>query len=71
MSNAEDTLKDILTFSPAKEARDALTPDIPKPEKTPIMPIPDENVQKTEARRRQARSSTTGRQSTILTGLGG
>lgn len=74
MSNAGDTLKKIFTYSPVADGSvtELYSPDVPKPEKTPpIMPIPDENVQKTEARRRQARSSTTGRQSTILTGLGG
>lgn len=73
MSNADDTLKKIFTYSPVADGpvTELYSPDIPKPEKPPVMPIPDENVQQTEARRRQARASTTGRQSTILTGLGG
>lgn len=49
----------------------AMTPDIPVPEKQPIIPIPDEQAQADEARRRRARQSRTGRNSTILTGLGG
>jgi hypothetical protein len=48
-----------------------MTPDIPEPEEQPIMPLPDEALQANEARRRRAKQSRTGRQSTILTGLGG
>lgn len=49
-----------------------MTPDIPEPEAQTVIPIPDESLQADEERRRRARTSRTGRQSTRLTeGLGG
>jgi hypothetical protein len=50
-----------------------LSPNIPVPEEQPVMPIPDASLQATQLRRRRARQSRTGRNSTILTGgrLGG
>jgi hypothetical protein len=49
----------------------AFTPEMPAMEDEPIIPIPDESLLANESRRRRARKSQTGRQSTILTGLGG
>ncbi len=50
----------------------AFTPEIPVPEETPLIPIPTASTAANEARKRRARSKTSGRQSTILTeGLGG
>lgn len=67
---AVDTLKQ--TSRPSNNALSmAMTPDIPEPEQQPIMPLPDEEARENEARRLRARRSRTGRQSTILTGLGG
>lgn len=46
-------------------------PELPAAEET-IIPIPDENELALESKRRRAKSSRTGRDSTILTeGLGG
>ena len=50
----------------------AFTPEIPVPEETAIIPLPNASVAANEARKRRAKSKTSGRQSTILTeGLGG
>jgi len=54
-----------------EDVGDAFTPEIPVPEEQPVLPIPDEALQANESRRRRSRRSRTGRQSTILTGLGG
>lgn len=63
VGHVEDSFEDIET---------AFTPEIPEPEEETIIPIPDESKAALEARRRRARSSRTGRDSTILTeGLGG
>jgi|GEM_PF-3742261 len=48
------------------------TPDIPVPEEDPLIPLPTASTAANEARKRRAKSKTSGRQSTILTeGLGG
>lgn len=58
--------------SSAEDLGEAFTPQIPEPEEQTIIPIPDEGVAETEARKRRARRRGTGRSSTILTeGLGG
>ena len=50
----------------------AFTPEVPIPEEEVIIPIPDEAGAALAAKKRRARSSRTGRDSTILTeGLGG
>ena len=50
----------------------AFTPDIPVPEEDPLIPLPTASTAANEARKRRAKSKTSGRQSTILTeGLGG
>ena len=54
------------------EAPMLFEPDIPVPEEETIIPIPDERSAELKARRRRAKSSSSGRDSTILTeGLGG
>lgn len=53
-----------------KDAGELFTPDIPMPEKQPLIPIPDESLQENKARRSRARRSRTGRKSTILSGEG-
>lgn len=85
-SRAEKDFKDTVTFEdpfatidPVGHVEDsfddietAFTPEIPEPEEETIIPIPDESKAALEARRRRAKSSRTGRDSTILTeGLGG
>jgi hypothetical protein len=67
------------TFDPTRLAKEAVgdvgdtfTPEIPEPEEETIIPIPNEQTAETQARKRRARKSTSGRSSTILTeGLGG
>ncbi len=50
----------------------AFTPEIPVPEEETIIPIPDAATASLDAKRRRAKSTRTGRESTILTeGLGG
>ena len=69
---AEDTQQMKDANNPDNNMVSALfTPDIPEPEEQPIMPIPDDSLASNEARRRRAKQSRTGRNSTILTGLGG
>ena len=75
----KDDLKESFTSNPLRAIPDsiedlgeAFTPEIPVPPEETIIPIPDESLAATEARKRRAKSSRTGRQSTILTeGLGG
>lgn len=56
----------------ASHLESAFTPEVPELEEETIIPIPDESRAALEARRRRAKSSRTGRDSTILTeGLGG
>lgn len=45
-----------------------LDPDLPELEELPILPLPDEEEVRKDARKRRARASSTGRESTILTG---
>ena len=64
---------------PSRHANEAIshlegvfTPEVPEMEEETIIPIPDESRAALDARRRRAKSSRTGRDSTILTeGLGG
>lgn len=51
-----------------------LEPQVPEVQDAaaePVMPIPDDSGAELEARRRRAKASRSGRESTILTGLGG
>ncbi len=51
---------------------EVFTPEIPVPEEETIIPIPDERSSELEAKKRRARSRSSGRSSTILTDrLGG
>lgn len=57
-----------------KNIWDPMEPQVPEVQdvaSAPVMPIPDDSGAEIEARRRRARSSRSGRESTILTGLGG
>ncbi len=55
-----------------QRAVDLFTPEVPEPVEETIIPIPDERVAALDARKRRAKGSRTGRDSTILTeGLGG
>ena len=48
------------------------TPDVPEPEEETIIPIPSDRESQLKARKKRARTKTSGRESTILTeGLGG
>ena len=56
----------------AGDIGEAFTPEIPEPEEQTIIPIPTASTAETQARKRRARSKSSGRSSTILTeGLGG
>ena len=56
----------------AGDLGEVFTPEIPEPEEQTIIPIPTASTAETEAKKRRARTKTSGRQSTILTeGLGG
>ena len=74
MSDVEKGLKKIFSIGLApkyiekqeKKARKAIEANKP-----PVIPIPDDSLRRTENRRRRAIASKTGRESTILTGLGG
>ena len=55
-----------------EQTASVFTPEIPEVAEETIIPIPDENTAILEARKRRAKASRSGRDSTILTeGLGG
>ena len=56
----------------ASDVTDLFTPDISEPEEQTIIPIPSDRESELKARKKRARTKTSGRSSTILTeGLGG
>jgi coproporphyrinogen III oxidase-like Fe-S oxidoreductase len=57
--------------SGGKKLDKVMNPELPEIEEDLLMPIPDDSLEETNARKRRAMSAGTGRQSTILTGLGG